>query len=416
MITSSNPTTLQAVVGMAYRLTNDVIRSSRVSKRNDNERKRLNDQLRKHDQTNKTTGDKSSNKQKCMEPKTTGPRSSLRDRGIRGSAEPDCSDGPLLEQKSESLDEAYTIEYANGHEYEAREILLNCRLNLNDELFNIDLILIELKNFNVKECFTFLALVVEKDQKVKSIRDIPVVKNYPEVFPEDLPGPPLSRQVEFQIDLLPGAAPVAKAPYRLALPEMQELSIQLQELLSKGLIRPSSPLGEHHKAEHEQHLNTILSLLKDNKLYGIFSKCEFWLREVQFLGHMVNAKGIHVDPAKIEAINKWEAPRTPTEIHQFLGSENFVVYCDESRKGLGYVLMQRDKVIAYPSIQRKKHKKNYTTRPDKMYMEVKEYYWWPGMKRDIAIYVRKCITYAKVKAKHQKPSGLLQQPEILVWK
>ncbi|GKD88218.1 putative reverse transcriptase domain-containing protein, partial [Tanacetum coccineum] len=152
-----------------------------------------------------------------------------------------------------------------------REILLNCKVNLNDELFNIDLFLIELKNFDVdgktlivqgdkptrnlkiisaikmhkylkKECFAFLAHVVEKDQKVKIIRDILVVKNYPKVFPEDLPGPPPSRQVEFQIDFVPRAAPVAKAPYRLALPEMQELSAQLQELLSKGLIRPSSSI------------------------------------------------------------------------------------------------------------------------------------------------------------------------------
>ncbi|GJW21849.1 putative reverse transcriptase domain-containing protein [Tanacetum coccineum] len=152
-----------------------------------------------------------------------------------------------------------------------REILLNCKVNLNDELFNIDLFLIELKNFDVdgktlimqgdkptrnlkiisaikmnkylkKECFAFLAHVVEKDQKVKIIRDILVVKNYPEVFPEDLPGPPPSRQVEFQIDFVPRAAPVAKAPYRLALPEMQDLSAQLQELLSKGLIRPSSSI------------------------------------------------------------------------------------------------------------------------------------------------------------------------------
>nr|GEU75632.1 hypothetical protein [Tanacetum cinerariifolium] len=77
---------------------------------------------------------------------------------------------------------------------------------------------------------------------------------------------------------------------------------------------------------------------------------------------MVNEKGIHVNPAKIEAIKKWEAPRTPTEIRQFLGlvgSKNFLVYCDASHKGLGCVLMQRDKVIAYASKQLKKHEKNY---------------------------------------------------------
>ncbi|KAD4180419.1 hypothetical protein E3N88_29010 [Mikania micrantha] len=73
------------------------------------------------------------------------------------------------------------------------------------------------------------------------------------------------------------------------------------------------------KAEHEEHLGKILELLKEHKLYAKFSKCEFWLREVQFLGHVVNSEGIHVDPAKIEAIKNWDTPRTPTEIRSFLG-------------------------------------------------------------------------------------------------
>nr|XP_043612818.1 uncharacterized mitochondrial protein AtMg00860-like [Erigeron canadensis] len=73
------------------------------------------------------------------------------------------------------------------------------------------------------------------------------------------------------------------------------------------------------KDEHEKHLRIILQLLRDEKLYAKFSKCEFWLRQVQFLGHIVNEEGIHVDPAKIEAIKIWETPKTPTEVHSFLG-------------------------------------------------------------------------------------------------
>ncbi|KAD3640220.1 hypothetical protein E3N88_29443 [Mikania micrantha] len=73
------------------------------------------------------------------------------------------------------------------------------------------------------------------------------------------------------------------------------------------------------KEDHEQHLKLILELLATEKLYAKFSKCEFWLREVQFLGHVINETGIHVDPSKIEAIKQWEAPRTPSEIRQFLG-------------------------------------------------------------------------------------------------
>nr|GFB82604.1 reverse transcriptase domain-containing protein [Tanacetum cinerariifolium] len=142
-------------------------------------------------------------------------------------------------------------------------------------------------------------------------------------------------------------------------------------------------------------------------------------------------------------------------------SENFVVYCDASRKGLGVVLMQREKVIAYASRQLKIHEKNHIThdlelgakelnmRPcrwlellsdydcnlrelimhelhkskysihpgsDKMYQDIKKLYWWPNMKADIATYVSKCLTCAKVKAEHQSPSGLLVQPKIPKWK
>ncbi|GJZ68107.1 putative reverse transcriptase domain-containing protein [Tanacetum coccineum] len=120
------------------------------------------------------------------------------------------------------------------------------------------------------------------------------------------------------------------------------------------------------------------------------------------------------------------------------GSENFIVYCDALHKGLGAVLMQNEKVIAYASRQLKIHEKNYTTHDlelravvfalkiwrhylyetssDNMYQDLKQWYWCPNMKANIAIYVSKCLTCAKVKAGHQKPSGLLVQPEIPEWK
>nr|GEX26572.1 putative reverse transcriptase domain-containing protein [Tanacetum cinerariifolium] len=115
----------------------------------------------------------------------------------------------------------------------------------------------------------------------------------------ELPGLPPIRQVEFQIDLIPRAAPVAHAPYRVAPLEMKELSNQLQELANRGFIRPK--------------------LLKKEKLYAEFSKGEFWIPKVQFLGHVIDSQGIHVDPAKIESIKDWASPKTPTEIRQFLG-------------------------------------------------------------------------------------------------
>ncbi|GJR51135.1 putative reverse transcriptase domain-containing protein [Tanacetum coccineum] len=170
--------------------------------------------------------------------------------------------------------------------------------------------------------------------------------------------------------------------------------------------------------ENVEHLRLVLELLKEEKLYVKFSKCEFWLREVQFLRHVINGNEIHVDPSKIEVVKNWKAPRTPTAVCSFLGldgyyrrfiknfskiaksltiltqkcktfdwgeeqelafqtlkdklcnapvlalpdgPEDFVVYCDASGLGLGCVLMQRGKVIAYASRQLKIHEKNYTT-------------------------------------------------------
>ncbi|GJR86969.1 putative reverse transcriptase domain-containing protein [Tanacetum coccineum] len=587
---------------------------------------------------------------------------------------------------------------------------------------------IKARKYIEKGCELFLAQVTEQESKEKRLEDVPVIQDFLEVFPEELPGLPPPRQVEFRIDLIPGAAPVARAPYRLAPSEMKELSKQLQELSEKGFIRPSSspwgapvlfvkkkdgsfrmcidyrelnkltiknryPLpriddlfdqlqgsnvyskidlrfGYHqlrireedipitafrtryghyefqvmpfgltnapavfmdlmnrvckpyldkfvivfiddiliyskNKEEHGEHLKTILNLLRSEKLYAKFSKCDFWLDFVQFLGPVIDNSRLHVDPAKIEAIKNWVAPATPTEVRQFLGltgyyrrfikefsliskpltkltqknkpyvwgddeeeafqtlklklcsapilslpegSEDFVVYCDASLKGFGAVLMQREKVIAYASRQLRKNEENYTTHDlelgavvfalrlwrhylydtndydcviryhpgkanvvadalsrkdkepirvralvvtvhnnlpeqirnaqveackeenigaegflgegepfevrsdgtkclkgrvwlplfgglmdlimleshkskysihpgsDKMYHDLKKLYWWPNMKVDIATYVSKCLTCAKVKAEHQKPSGLLQQPEIPVWK
>ncbi|GJW23417.1 putative reverse transcriptase domain-containing protein [Tanacetum coccineum] len=391
----------------------------------------------------------------------------------------------------------------------------------------------------------FLAHVTAKEVEDKSekkrLEDVPIVKDFPYVFPEDLSGLPPTRQVEFQIDLVPGAAPVARAPYRLAPSKMKELSEQLKELSDKGFIRPgSSPWGSpvlfvkkkdgsfrmcidyrelnkltvknryplpriddlfdqlqgssvyskidlrsgyhqlrvreedipktafrtryghyefqvmpfgltnapavfmdlmnrvckpyldkfvivfiddiliysKNKQEHEEHLKLILELLKKEELYAKFSKCEFWIPKVQFLGHVIDSEGIHVDPAKIESIKDWTSPKSPTEIRQFLGlagyyrrfiegfskiakpmtkltqkkvkfvwgdkqeaafqllkqklcsapiltlpegSEDFIAYYDTSKKGLGAVLIQREKVISYASRQLEIHEKNYTT-------------------------------------------------------
>ncbi|GKE29678.1 putative reverse transcriptase domain-containing protein [Tanacetum coccineum] len=232
------------------------------------------------------------------------------------------------------------------------------------------------------------------------------------------------------------------------------------------------------KGEHEIRLGLILELLKKEKLYAKFSKCEFWLQEVQFLGHVINGDGIHVDPSKIKAVKNWKALRNPSkgeeqeEAFQILkdklcnapvlalpdGPKDFVVYCDASGLGLGYVLMHRSKneaseLVNAPAkklrgldeqmecrsdgawyyldriwvplmgdvrtlIMDKAHKSKYSIHlgVDKMYYDLRNMYRWTGMKKDIALYVSKCLTCTKIKVEHQRPSGLLQQPEILEWK
>ncbi|GJS09273.1 putative reverse transcriptase domain-containing protein [Tanacetum coccineum] len=144
-----------------------------------------------------------------------------------------------------TLDHYYDVELADKRIIGLNTILRGCTLNLRNHPFNINLMPVELGSFNaIIGCPIFLAHVTMKKaegkSKEKQLEDVPIIRDFPDVFPEDLPGLPPTRQVEFQIDLVPGAAPIARAPYRLAPSEMKELSEQLQELSDKGFIRPSS--------------------------------------------------------------------------------------------------------------------------------------------------------------------------------
>ncbi|GKB67573.1 putative reverse transcriptase domain-containing protein [Tanacetum coccineum] len=269
-----------------------------------------------------------------------------------------------------------------------------------------------MKKYMLKGCPIFLAHVTTKETEDKSenklLEDVPIVQNFPKVFPEDLPGLPLTRQVEFQIDLIPGAAPVARAPYRLAPSEMKELSDQLQELSDKGFIRRSSspwgaPVlfvkkknGSFRMCIDYRELNklTVKNRYPLPRIDDLFDQLQgssnlIWSLRVPSYAIWLDKRtgGIYVDPAKIESIKDWASPITPTKIQQFLGlagyyqrfiegfskianapilalpegSEDFIVYYDASIKGLDSMLMQREKVIAYASRQLKIHEKNYTT-------------------------------------------------------
>ncbi|XP_073021745.1 uncharacterized protein [Primulina eburnea] len=229
----------------------------------------------------------------------------------------------------------------------------------------------------------YLAMVNEVNEGVElKIEDIPVVQEFSDVFPEELPGMVPDREIKFEINLVPGATPISKAPYRMAPAELNELKEQLQELLDKKQIRPSvSPWGAPVKPEdvpktalrtryghyeftvmpfeltnapaafmdlmnrvfkpfldkfvvvfiddilvyspseedHKEHLQLTLQMLREKELYAKFKKCEFWLKSVTFLSHIISKEGVSVDPKKVEAITGWPRPKTVTEIRSFLG-------------------------------------------------------------------------------------------------
>nr|GEZ05323.1 putative reverse transcriptase domain-containing protein [Tanacetum cinerariifolium] len=308
-----------------------------------------------------------------------------------------------------TLDTTYDIEMANGNLVGTNTVIQGCTLILLNQPFEIDLIPIKPSSFNVvigmdwlskyhakiicdekvvhipidgetliirgdqsktqlslisyiktkryisRECQVFIAQVIEKKSNQKRLEDIPVVREFPEVFLEELPGLPLVRQVEFQIDLILGADPVARVPSRLAPSEMQELSNQLQELADRVFI-DDILVYSRNKEEHANHLRISLGLLRKEELYAKFSKCDFWISVMQFLGNLIDSQGLHVDLPSLKHLRIRNLLLHPlkylviiedlSRIFQRLqkacealifalpeGNNDFVVYCDASHQG-----------------------------------------------------------------------------------
>ncbi|GJZ75808.1 putative reverse transcriptase domain-containing protein [Tanacetum coccineum] len=167
----------------------------------------------------------------------------------------------------------------------------------------------------LKRCHVFLAHVTMKkaEDKLmeKRLEDVPIVRDFPKVFPEDLSGIPSARQVEFQIDLIPGVAPIdMRSGYhqlRVRDEDILKTAFRTQyghyefQVMSFGLTNAPAVFMDLIN-QHEEHLKSILELLKKEELYAKFSKCKFWIPKVQFLGNVIDSQGINVDPAKIESI------------------------------------------------------------------------------------------------------------------
>nr|GEY42856.1 hypothetical protein [Tanacetum cinerariifolium] len=440
----------------------------------------------------------------------------------------------MLDIDTIKIGASYEVELADGRVVSTNTILKGCTLNLVNYVFVIIFMSIELGMFDVgmdwlvkhdavivygervvRIPYGNKMLIVKSDKGVSRLKVISCIKAYvsvicdfPEVFPEELPGLPLPRtqygHFEFQVILFG----LTNAPAVF----MDLMNCVFKPYLDKFVIVFIDDILVYSKdkEEHEKHLKIILELLKKERLYVKFSMCDFWLDSVQFLGHVIDHSGVNVDPAKKDKKYKWgkEEEESFQTLKQKLcsasilalpeGTKDFVVYCNASLKGYRVVWRQREKkseCLADALSRNEKHKplrvralmmtiendlpkqiheaqeeaikgENvkakslgrliktiFEFRPDgtrcfenhvwlplfdglrnlvmheshksknsihprsnKMYQDLKPLYWWPNMKADITTYVSKCLTCAKVKAEHQKPSGLLQQLEIPVWK
>nr|GEW54001.1 retrotransposon protein, putative, Ty3-gypsy subclass [Tanacetum cinerariifolium] len=415
---------------------------------------------------------------------------------------------PILDIKSSNLGFSYEIKIASGQLVEINKVIRGCKLEIEGHMFNINLIPFGSESFDLIigmdwlsdhkaeiNCHEKVVRIPLLDGKVlraleekpkekmsqfisvkakeKEREEIVVVRDFPElrVHVDDIPKTTFkTRYGHFEFTVMPFGLTNTPTVF------MDLMKRVCRPYIDKFVIVFVDDILIYFRTreEHEMHLGLVLELLKKEKLYAKFSKREFWLQEVQFLRHVINGDGIHVDRSKIKAVKNWEAPRTPSEgeeqenAFQTLkdklcnahvlalldGLEDFVVYCDASGLRLGCVLMQRNKEASVESagmqrgidkmiklrndsvlyyldqiwiplkgdvrtlIMDEAYKSKYSVHPrvNKMYYELRDRYWWLGMKKDIAMYVSKCLTCLKVKAEHQRPSGLLQQPEILEWK
>ncbi|GJY59780.1 putative reverse transcriptase domain-containing protein [Tanacetum coccineum] len=328
---------------------------------------------------------------------------------------------PLLGLEPSNLGFRYGIEIASGQLVEIDMVIKGCKLEIEGHVFDIDLIPFGQRSFDVIIEKARFLMGVKKQEEIVVVRDFPVVfpddisglpptweiefriKLIPKAKPffskidlrsgyhqlrvheDDIPKTTFrTRYGHFEFIVMPFG--LTNAPTMF----MDLMNRVCRPYLDKFMIVFIDDILIYSKTqeEHVEHLKLVLELLKKEELYAKFSKCEFWLREVHFLRQVINDNGIHVDLSKIEAVKNWKAPRTLTEkiktfewgeeqelAFQTLkyklcnapvlalldGSEDFVVYCDASGIGLGCVLMQRGKVIAYASRQLKIQEENYTT-------------------------------------------------------
>ncbi|GJU73505.1 reverse transcriptase domain-containing protein [Tanacetum coccineum] len=229
-VTASKPQTLEEAINIAQRLMDQVTKHAPNSRSNNNYRNtnnRYNNRQNRRQEAGRAYAVTPSENSRALYKSaelarpTQCPRKSYM---LKNGSFISTSLTSKLNITSITIDTFYDIEMADENLVSTNTVIKGCTLTLLNQPLKIDLMPIKLGSFDI-------VIVMEKKSDEKRLEDIPVVKEFLDVFPEDLPGLPPVRQVEFQIDLIPGAAPVARTPYRLAPSEMQELSNQLQELM-----------------------------------------------------------------------------------------------------------------------------------------------------------------------------------------
>ncbi|GJZ50331.1 putative reverse transcriptase domain-containing protein [Tanacetum coccineum] len=343
----------------------------------------------------------------------------------------------LLDIIPNTLDHGYNVELADGRIIGVNTILMGCTLNLRNHPFNINLMPVEMGSFDVIVGMDWLSkysavigcaekivripwrnktLIIHGDGSTQgNVTRLNIIsctktqkymeKGFPiflaHVTAKEVEGKSEMKRLE-DVSIVQELSPIVFRDLgSSSTRQMKELSeamkvlswirIYKTQFLSWGARSCLSRMKEDLSGcALITGIDKHKEFAKKEELYAKFSKCEFWISKVQFLGHVIDSEGIHVDPAKIEAIKDWTSPKSPTEIRQFLGlagyyrrfiegfskiakpmtkltqevlnpcipeSECFIAYCDASKKGLGAVLMQREKVISYASRQLKIHEK-----------------------------------------------------------
>ncbi|GJY54587.1 putative reverse transcriptase domain-containing protein [Tanacetum coccineum] len=351
-----------------------------------------------------------------------------------------------------TIDTFYNIKMADGNLVSTNTVIQGATLTLLNQPFKIDLMPIKLGSFDVVIGMdwlskyhariicdekvihipingeTLIIRVMEKKSDEKRLEDIPVVREFPEVFPEDLPGLPPVRQVEFQIDLIPGAAPVARAPYRLApspfqkcknyLKHFKDYKIEVLSELSSSVYSKIDLRSRYHQLR-----------VRDGDIPKTTFRTRY--RHYEFQKNRKYIWGEDQESAfQLLKQKLCEAPILSIPE----GNDDFVVYYDASHQGLGAVLMQKEKhildqkelnmrqrrwleLLADYDCEISYHPRKANDVADALSQKERILTTrWPNMKAIITEYVGKCLTCSRVKAECQKPSGLLVQLEIPKWK